>query len=119
MRKFGSLLVIVFLAMFAAGTIVHAVSANAMALDMAQDMAMSEDGATSMADCRGCIADEGGNAGVMACDLACTAPIVGTLGDSGGPVAVVLLSRPVRLPAGSLPSGLRSPPDLIPPIALI
>ena len=115
MRKLGSLIVIVFLAVFAASTIVHAESANAMALDMA----MSEDGATSMADCQGCIADEGGNAGVVACDLACTAPIVGTLGNSGGLVHVALLSRLERLPAGNLPSGLRSPPDLFPPIALI
>lgn len=119
MRKLGSLFVIVFLAVFAASTIVHAVSANAMALDMTQDMAMSEDGATSMADCQGCIADEGGNAGVAACDLACTAPIVGTLGNSGELVHVALLSRLERLPAGNLPLGLRSPPDLFPPIALI
>lgn len=115
MRKLGSLIVIVFLAVFAASTIVHAVSANAMALDMA----MSEDGAMSMADCRGCIADEGGNVGAVACDLACTAPIVGTLGSADGPVAVALLSRLERLPTGNLPSGLRSAPDLFPPIALI
>jgi hypothetical protein len=119
MRKIGSLLVIVFLAMFAASTIVHTMSANAMVLDMVQDMAMSEDGAMSMADCRGCIADEGGKAGVAACDLTCTAPIAGTLGESGGLVKVVLLSRPERLPAGNLPLGLRSQPDLFPPIALI
>lgn len=114
MSKLASLFVIVFLAVFAASTIVHAVSANAMALDMATP----EDGAMFMADCQGCIADEG-NAGVAACDLACTAPIVGTLGDSGGPVQVAILSRLERLPAGNLPLGLLSPPDLIPPIALI
>ncbi len=56
---------------------------------------------------------------VAACDLTCTAPIAGTLGESGGLVKVVLLSRPERLPAGNLPLGLRSQPDLFPPIALI
>lgn len=115
MRKFAPLFVIAFLAVFATSGIVHAVSANAMALDMA----MSEDGATSMADCQRCIAGEGGNAGVAACDLACSAPIVGTLGDSGGLVHVVLLSRLERLSAGNLPLGLRSPPDLLPPRNLI
>lgn len=119
MLKLGSLFVIVFLAVFAASTIVHAVSANAMALDMVQDMAMSEDGAMPMADCRGCIAEKGGKAGVAACDLACTAPIAGMPGESGGLVKAVLASRPEPLPTGNLPSGLRSKPDLFPPIAFI
>lgn len=119
MSKLGSLFVIVFLAVFAAGTVVHAVSANAMALDMAQDMAMSEDGAMSMADCRGCVAGEGGKTGVAACDLTCTAPVAGTLGESGGLVQIALLSRPERLPAGNLPLGFRDAPDLFPPRSLI
>lgn len=119
MRRPGSFLAILFLVVFAASMIVHAARANAMALDMVQDMAMSEDGAMSMADCRGCIADEGGKAGAVACDLACTAPILGLPGEAGGQVTVALLSRPEPLPAGNLPSGLRSPPDLFPPIALI
>jgi hypothetical protein len=38
---------VVFLAVFAASTVVHVVSANAMALDMAT----SADGAMSMPDC--------------------------------------------------------------------
>ena len=58
MRKIASLIAVAFLAVFAASTVVHAVSANAMALDMA----MADGGAMSMPDCQGCPEDGGSDA---------------------------------------------------------
>lgn len=114
MRKFVSLITIVLLAVFAASTVVHAVSANAMALDMAT----SADGAMSMPDCQGC--PEGGDSDTTAsCDLICTAPVFAMV--KGAAAAQFAIAIPMReWPLGmTLPRGLQAPPDPFPPRTLI
>lgn len=106
MRKFASLITVVFLAVFAASTILHAVSASAMA--------MADGGATPMADCQGCPEDGDSNTNAS-CDLVCTAPLIAVL---KGPVAeliMISLLRQDRTLGMNLPRGLRAPPDPFPP----
>ncbi|WP_417728453.1 hypothetical protein [Roseovarius sp.] len=114
MRKFASLIAVMFLVVFAASTIVHAVSANAMALDMA----MADGGAMSMPECQGC--PEGGDSDTTAsCDLICTAPVFAMV--KGTAAAQFTIAIPMReWPLGmTLPRGLQAPPDPFPPRTLI
>jgi hypothetical protein len=115
MHKFARILAIMLLALFAAGSVVHAVSANSMALDMAV-AAMDADG---MPDCQGCDADEAENGNVGSCDLDCTAPGIATLDVTPGPLFAMLPSRQDRLLGMSLPSGRRGVLDPFPPRTLI
>lgn len=115
MRRYASLLVIVFLAVFAASTIVHAVSANAMALDMA----MGDGGAMSMADCQGCPEGEDGAPDATTCKLVCTAPAISALNGAASVQHVAPLVRHDRPVGMILPRGLRAPPDPFPPRTLI
>lgn len=115
MQSFVRIVAFTFLVVFTAGSVMHPVSANAMALEMA----LASDDAMSMPDCQGCTVDERGNADLAACDLACTVPVVATTDNAGGPVHVALLSRQERPLAENLPLGLRGPPDLFPPRSLI
>lgn len=114
MRKLASLIAVVFLAVFAASTIVHAVSANAMALDMA----MAEGGAMSMPDCQGCPEDGGSDANAS-CDLVCTAPVFAVLRAAEPAQLMTPLLRQDRPLGMTLPRGLRAPPDPFPPRTLI
>jgi len=110
MRKFASLIAVVFLAVFAASTIVHAVSANAMA--------MAEGGAMSMPDCQGC--PEGGDSDATAsCDLVCTAPVFAVLRAMEPAQFMTPLLRQNRPLGIKLPRGLLAPPDPFPPRTLI
>lgn len=108
MRKFASFFAILFLAVFAASTIVHAVSANAMALDMAM----------SMPDCQGCPEDGDSDANAS-CDLICTAPAFAVLRAVEPAQFMMPLLRQDRPLGMVLPRGLRAPPDPFPPRTLI
>lgn len=114
MRKFASLIAVVFLAVFAESTVVHAVSANAMALDMAT----SADGAMSMPDCQGCPEDDDSDS-TASCDLICTAPVSAMV--KGMAAAQFAIAIPMQeWPLGmTLPRGLKAPPDPFPPRTLI
>jgi len=114
MRKYASLIAVVFLAVFAASTIVHAVSANVMALDMA----MAKGGAMSMPDCQGCPGDGDSDANAS-CDLVCTAPVFAFLKAVGAAQFMTPLLRQDRPLGMTLPRGLRAPPDPFPPRTLI
>lgn len=114
MRKLASLIAVVFLVVFAASTIVHAVSANAMALDMA----MADGGATSMPDCQGCPEDGDSDANAS-CDLVCTAPAFAVLRAVGPAQVMMPLLRQDRPLGMTLPRGLRAPPDPFPPRTFI
>lgn len=114
MRKFASLITVAILVVFAASTIVHAVSANAMALDMA----MADGGAMSMPECQGC--PEDGDSGANAsCDLICTAPAFAVLKAVEPAQFMMPLLRQDRPLGMALPRGLRAPPDPFPPRTLI
>ncbi|WP_156901124.1 hypothetical protein [Nisaea denitrificans] len=97
-------------ALLALGTVTHAVSANAMALDIA----MSEGGEMSMPDCQGCPEDGDSDANTL-CDLVCTAPVTAVLKgvDIAQPAAPLL--RQDHLLGMTTPRGLRAPPDPFPP----
>lgn len=114
MRNLASLIAFVFLAVFAASTIVHAVSANAMALDMA----MADGGAMSMPDCQGCPEDGGSDANAS-CDLVCTSPAFAVLKAACVSQVMPQLLRRDRPLGMLLPRGLRAPPDPFPPRILI
>jgi hypothetical protein len=102
------------LALFALSTVVHAVSANAMALDMA----MADGGAMSMPDCQGCPEDGGSDANAS-CDLVCTAPVFAVLRAAEPPQVMTQLLRQDRPFGMTLPRGLRAPPDPFPPRTFI
>jgi len=114
MRKYASLTAVLFLAVFAASTIVHAVSASAMALDMA----MADGGAMSMPDCQGCPEDGDGDANAS-CDLVCTTPAFAVLTGVGPAQFIMPVLRQDRPLGMTLPRGLRAPPDPFPPRTLI
>ncbi|MFW8594418.1 hypothetical protein [Cribrihabitans neustonicus] len=115
MQKFAHILAIMFLALFAAGSVVHAVSANSMALDMAA--AAGE--ADVMPDCQGCEAGDADTVDAGSCDLDCTTPGIAALDTAPGPLFVMVPARQNRLLGMSLPSGRRGAPDPSPPRTLI
>jgi hypothetical protein len=115
MRFFSSILLFAFLAVFAAGNIAHAVSANTMALDMA----LMDSSALSMEHCQGCPTDGEGAADRTVCQLDCTAPGVVTLTASVSLGFVMPILRQHRPLSVTVPTGLRAPPDPFPPRHLI
>ncbi|UWQ43976.1 hypothetical protein K3718_21680 (plasmid) [Leisingera aquaemixtae] len=115
MQKFVHMLAIMFLALFAASSVVHTVSANSMALDMAA-AAVDTD---IMPDCQGCEADEAGTSNVGSCDIDCTTPGIAMLDAAPGPLNAVFPWRQYRMTGMALPSGLRGVPDPFPPRSLI
>ena len=114
MSKFVRVLVVAFLAVFAAGSVVHATSLTTMAVKMA----LADSGPMDMADCAGCDSDGNGDKGGLACDLVCTAPFVADLGTGStlsGPVAVSTAT-----PKGDYDFvGRTGPPEPYPPRTLI
>jgi len=115
MRCFSSIILLAFLAIFAAGNIAHAVSANKMALDMAV-----MDGSTmAMEDCQGCPTDDEGAADSTLCQIDCTAPGVVTLTASTSLDFVMPILRQGRPLSATVPNGLRAPPEPFPPRHLI
>ena len=106
MGKLASLFAIVVLAVFATSATVQAVSADAMALEMA------------MSDCQAC-ADGGNGVPDAGCELVCTAPVIVAMNSAATPApAVPVLGHdwPIGM---TLPHGLRAPPDPFPPRTLI
>lgn len=114
MSKFVRILVVALLAVFAAGSVVHATSTTTMAVKMA----LADGGPMDMADCTGCDADGNGDENGLACDLVCTAPSI------AGSGAETALSVPVALSIAA-PKGVSDfvgrtgPPDPYPPRTLI
>ena len=115
MQKFVHMLAIMFLALFAASRVVHTVSANSMALDMAA-AAVDTD---IMPDCQSSEADEAGTSNVGSCDIDCTTPGIAMLDAAPGPLNAVFPWRQYRMTGVALPSGLRGVPDPFPPRSLI
>jgi len=115
MRCLSSIFLLAFLAIFAAGNIAHAVSANTMALDMA----LMDGSPMSMEDCQGCPTDGEGAADSTMCQLDCTAPGVVTLTASASLEFLMPIVRQDRPLSTTAPNGLRAPPDPFPPRHLI
>lgn len=115
MRRFSSILLLAFLAVFAAGNIAHAVSANTMALNMA----MMDGSAMSMEDCQGCPTDGEGVEDSTMCQLDCTAPGVVALTVSASLEFLMPIVRQDCPLSATAPNGLRAPPDPFPPRHLI
>lgn len=115
MQKFAHIIAIMFLALFAVGSVVHAVSANSMALDMAAAAGDTD----VMPDCQGCEADAAGTSNAGSCELDCTTPGIAALDAAPGPLFAMVTARQNRLPGMSLPSGWRGAPDPFPPRSLI
>ncbi|MGX0978064.1 hypothetical protein ACSSVY_003804 [Roseovarius sp. MBR-51] len=115
MRRYSSMLLLAFLAIFAAGNIAHAVNANTMALDMA----LMDGSPMSMEDCQGCPTDGEGAADSTVCQLDCTAPGVVTLTSSASLEFLMPIIRQDRPLSVTAPNGLRAPPDPFPPRHLI
>lgn len=114
MPKFVRILVVALLAVFAAGSVVHATGMTTMAVKMA----LADSGPMDMADCTGCDADDNGGDGGLACDLVCTTSLVADLGTESP------LSVPVPVstagPKGAYDFlGRTGPPDPYPPRTLI
>lgn len=114
MLNLARILVAALLAVFAAGSVVHATSATTMAVKMAL-----ADGATlDMSDCMGCDAEGSGDEGGQTCDLVCTAPFVADLGagsTTGLPAAVSTVEPKSVYDF----VGRTGPPDLHPPRSFI
>lgn len=72
MTLFSRMLLVLVLAVFAAGSVVHAAGASTMAVDMAMvEMSDMDPASMGSADCNAC-GDEDG-AGTAVCDLVCSA----------------------------------------------
>lgn len=114
MSKFVRILVVALLAVFAAGSVVHATSTTTMAVKMA----LADGDTMEMADCTGCDTDGRGDDGGLACDLVCTAPFVADLAtkfDLSGPVGVSTAGQKGIYDF----VGRTGPPDPYPPRTLI
>lgn len=115
MRCFSSILLLAFLAVFAAGNSAHAVSAH----DMALNMALMDNGAIAMGDCQGCPAGDEGADDTALCEPDCTAPGAVTLTAITSFVHLMPCLRQDRPLSVTVPNGLRAPPDPFPPRHLI
>jgi|SRR3546814_734016 len=105
MRAMFRALALILVLSFATGTVVHAVQAS----DMALEMAMTADG--TMPGCDGCGDDDA--VAKLACAPACMAPAVAILG-SDTEVVVELAGQPIP-PAASERSGQPTLIDPYPP----
>lgn len=109
-------MIVVLLAVLAAGTIARAASTTTMILHMASadDMATADDATMHMDDCIAC------GAGDMlpdsaACDMACTAPFAAVIPDGLRLVPPAAGEGPP--PSGVAFAGRTAPPDPLPPRA--
>ncbi|RMC34799.1 hypothetical protein [Paracoccus alkanivorans] len=109
MRRVASIVVTLFLALYATGAVLHPAGASAMSFDMA----ISADMGMDMSDCRSCDVDEGGGAG-QACDMICTTPMVAPLVASMGPLLAIPPTQEHPLNRVSL-TGLIESPEPFPP----
>jgi hypothetical protein len=110
MSKLARLLMIVFLAAFAAGTAAHAAAATDMSLEMS--MASMEDG--GMVGCQDC---PGGEGQASACEQFC----VSTLAALSTPAATALpiSAEPVAILPSNCLGGRTGPPDPYPPRTIL
>ena len=111
MGQFYSALLLIFLAVFAVGNTVHAVSANTMALEMA----IMDGSAMAMEGCQNCPTDDEGAADRASCQLDCTAPSAIALTSATSLAFVMAVLRQNRPLSASVLHGLRAPPDPFPP----
>ncbi|MEQ9190961.1 MAG: hypothetical protein RLQ25_10730 [Alphaproteobacteria bacterium] len=75
MRRFARIFAFALIAMFAAGTVVHAASATVMSVKVA----LSDGDVTDMAGCAGCRPSGNDEASNILCDAICISPFSGTL----------------------------------------
>lgn len=115
MCRFSSILLLAFLAVIAASTVVHAVSANAMTLEMA----VTDGSVMAMEDCQGCPTGGEGAADLKSCQLDCTATSVVTLPAASSFIYLMPVLRQGRPMSETMPNSLREPPDPFPPRYLI
>ncbi|RNF34988.1 hypothetical protein A7A09_008350 [Paracoccus methylarcula] len=110
MRKFAHIVMTLFLALYAAGAVVHSASASAMTIEM---VTSAEQG-MEMSGCEGCEIDEDAATGGPACDMICTTPVAATFAVLPGPVLEASLLR--ERPLGEILSiGRTGSPEPFPP----
>lgn len=78
MRRPASFVALVFLAIFAASTVVHAANATLSVM-----MALADCSAMDMAGCHACDSGADENGDGLACDAVCLAPLAASLGSDG------------------------------------
>lgn len=106
MSKLGRIFLIGLLAVFVAGTVVHAASATSMALKMS----LADTSGGNVEDCPSCSGDEGT---VPVCDQVCVTPFVAV--PVGAALTLPLFSYiHANLPLCD-PTSLCGPPDPSPP----
>tara|TARA_A100001391_G_scaffold70151_2_gene44826 strand:- start:1587 stop:2084 length:498 start_codon:yes stop_codon:yes gene_type:complete len=115
MRRFSSILLLVFLATFVVGNMSHVVNANNMTLKMAA----MDGSASAMEDCEECPPDGEGTAASVLCQLDCSAPGMVTLTASASFDLVTPAPRQDRPLGMVFLHRLRAPPDPFPPRTLI
>lgn len=114
MSKLARILVVALLAVFAAGSVVHATVATTMIVNMT----FADDGLMDMADCASCDTDENGDESGLVCDFVCTAPFIAGLGPATALSLPAAVSRAAS--TGSYDFvGRTGPPDPYPPRTLI
>lgn len=106
MSKLVRTLVIVLLAVFAVGTVVHAASATSMAVKMA----LADTNGGNMGDCPDCSGDEGR---VPLCDQVCVTPFVAM--PVGTAPALPVFAYNFAITSLGDSASLSGPPDPYPP----
>jgi len=109
MKRSVRLPILILLAAFALGTVVHAASTTSMSIDMT----LAGAGGTNMADCEGC-SDDCGN--LPSCDGGCATPLFATMmaDASTGPEGAGGIGAMTRSFLGAA-----APPDPYPPRSII
>lgn len=110
MGRLARVLVIVLLAAFAAGTVVHA----AVVTSMSVKMALADPSSADMADCQGCSGDDGE---APVCDLDCVTPLVASITD--GALGHAALVSDIAVALDRIISGRTGPPDPHPPRTIV
>lgn len=110
MKASVRILMIVILAAFAAGTVVHAASAAVMTVKMA----LADSGSMDGADCDGCSGDD---EGAPSCDGICVAPLLAMA--NPGAALHVDIDAQTRGAAMHDAVGRTGPPDPSPPRSIV
>lgn len=106
MSKFARILAVVFLAIFAAGTVAHAAAST----DMSLKMSIASMAGEGMADCQDCPGDDGQ---VSGCDQFCLLTFAAICAPAGTELPDV--AEVVAVRAEGPPGGHGGPPDPHPP----
>lgn len=114
MVRASRLLLCLWLAAFAAGTVVHATAGTAMALDMA----MASDAGMDMPSCVACDGDAGADADGVVCDIDCTAPSIAVF-TSATAQAFLGIAKVMTVPDREIRLGRTGPPEPFPPKPIV